>query len=236
MHRLLFTRRHAHLSRIPARSPPELARLIQQWSDSPPRPLSLNQFLSYAANLSKDSLIASAQYTVSELPRRLINRIQSFESLPYIVGTNPFISNILNGYRDSFQALATHPEVNTVDDNNAFIERLRHLVGRHSNDIATMAKGFHECTRYMSPVEISSFLDNTISARIAIRLIAEQHVAISEEFAKSRSKAHLGVVDLHCSPKTMIKMCASYVSELCDGTLGSSPPLKIDGDVDTTFA
>src|ERR1700754_1405203 len=217
------TRPYTHLSRIPARTPPEIARLMQECAERPPRPLSLKDFLSFAVSLSPDSVLDSARYTVSELPRRLIKRIQSFESLPYIVGTNPFISNILNGYRKSFQTLASHPDVQTITDNDTFTGRLRGLVSQHSNDIATMAKGFQECTRYMSPSEINTFLDSTISARIATRLIAEQHLAISEEFSRKGPKQHLGVVDMQCSPQKMIKMCASYVTELCEGTLGSSP-------------
>jgi 26S proteasome regulatory subunit T1 len=229
-------RQYAHLSRIPARTPHELAILMEEWSNRPPRPLALNKFLSFASSLSSESILASAEYTVSELPRRLIKRIQAFESLPYIVGTNPFIENILNGYRESFQALASHPFVETTEQNIAFIDKLRLLVGRHANDIATMAKGFQECTRYMSPTQIAAFLDSTIGARIAIRLIAEQHLAISEEFSRDAPKEHLGVVDLRCSPQRMIKMCGAYVTELCDGTFGSSPPLKIEGDADATFA
>jgi 26S proteasome regulatory subunit T1 len=142
----------------------------------------------------------------------------------------------LNGYRESFQILASHPDVQTTKDNDIFIERLQHLVSRHSNDIATMAKGFQECTRYMSPSEIATFLDSTINARIAIRLIAEQHLAISEDFYRKGPNQHLGVVDMQCSPQKMIKMCASYVTELCEGTLGSSPSLRLEGDVDSTFA
>ncbi|KAG8738722.1 26S proteasome regulatory subunit 7 [Ceratobasidium sp. 414] len=34
----------------------------------------------------------------------------------------------------------------------------------------------------------------------------------------------------------MVRMCAAFVSELCEATLGATPPLKIDGVVDATFA
>lgn len=45
----------------------------------------------------------------------------------------------------------------------------------------------------------------------------------------------IGVVDLQCSPKRMIKACAEFVSGLCEATYGRSPELVIDGATETTF-
>jgi 26S proteasome regulatory subunit T1 len=89
----------------------------------------------------------------------------------------------------------------------------------------------------MLPNEISTFLDATISARIALRLIAEQHIAISRALDDPVSELqHVGIVDMKCSPAEMIKMCTSYVSELCEATLGASPSITLEGTTDATFA
>ncbi|THH32484.1 hypothetical protein EUX98_g1684 [Antrodiella citrinella] len=100
-----------------------------------------------------------------------------------------------------------------------------------------MAKGFQECSRYMTPEEISSFLDSAIRNRLAVRLIAEQHIALSRALhdGGEKSKEYIGVIHLACSPKNMIRMCGSFVSELCEATFGAAPELIIDGDVDATF-
>lgn len=89
----------------------------------------------------------------------------------------------------------------------------------------------------MTPSQISNFLDQAIRNRISVRLIAEQHIALSRaikdpELANSTIN---GVVDMTCSPSEMIQRCGSFVSELCDATLGASPPLVIDGHPDATF-
>lgn len=34
----------------------------------------------------------------------------------------------------------------------------------------------------------------------------------------------------------MIGVCGSFVSDLCEATLGASPHIVIDGDADATFA
>ena len=89
----------------------------------------------------------------------------------------------------------------------------------------------------MSPQEISNFLDGVIRNRISIRLIAEQHIAVSQALKQPNSSAaSVGVVDMKCSPRAMIQMCGSFVTELCEATLGSSPAIVIDGLADATFA
>jgi 26S proteasome regulatory subunit T1 len=88
----------------------------------------------------------------------------------------------------------------------------------------------------MTPIQISDFLDGTIRNRISVRLIAEQHIAISQAIRSPQPPTNIGVVDLHCSPIKTIKSCESFVKELCDATLGESPSVVIDGHTDCTFA
>jgi len=96
---------------------------------------------------------------------------------------------------------------------------------------------FQECSRYMSPNQISDFLDGAIRNRISVRLIAEQHIALSHAMKDSqRNEVYVGVVNLACSPYDTIRMCESFVSELCNATLGASPSIVIDGYTDATFA
>jgi 26S proteasome regulatory subunit T1 len=90
----------------------------------------------------------------------------------------------------------------------------------------------------MTPEAISSFLDTTITSRIGLRLIAEQHIALSNSLKEPHTHDghRIGVVGLECSPERLIRMCASFVGSLSDATLGSSPETIIDGVVDATFA
>ena len=88
----------------------------------------------------------------------------------------------------------------------------------------------------MTPEQISEFLDSTIRNRIAVRLIAEQHIALSRSLAHGDDETHAGVVDFQCSPRELIEACGSFVSDLCEATLGASPQIVIDGDADAKFA
>jgi 26S proteasome regulatory subunit T1 len=88
----------------------------------------------------------------------------------------------------------------------------------------------------MSPIQISNFLDGAIRNRISVRLIAEQHIALSKALSELvEIDHHVGVVDAQCSPHQMIRMCGSFVSELCEATLGGSPEVIVDGNVNATF-
>jgi 26S proteasome regulatory subunit T1 len=93
----------------------------------------------------------------------------------------------------------------------------------------------------MSQTETSNFLDGAIRNRISVRLIAEQHLALSQaiknfEGNPGKKDKYVGVVDMICSPSEMIEACGSFVGELCDATLGVSPSIVIDGQTDATFA
>lgn len=115
----------------------------------------------------------------------------------------------------------------------------------------------------MTPQAIAAFLDQTITSRIGVRLIAEQHIAVSratQSLNLSLSQGahpHLtglgddsqitdvstanplmpgGIVDTACSPERMVRMCAAFVASMCDATFGASPEIEIDGVVDAKFA
>lgn len=91
----------------------------------------------------------------------------------------------------------------------------------------------------MSSEQISCFLDAAIRNRIAVRLIAEQHIVLSRALQNpnpEQANADVGIVDMALSPVEMIRMCSSFVSELCEATLGAAPSIVIDGATSATFA
>ncbi|KAK7043772.1 hypothetical protein VNI00_008384 [Paramarasmius palmivorus] len=198
--------------------------------------MNLSDLLAFGRpSVTTESVLASVSYALSEIPRRLATRVRSLEGLPFIVGTNPYIANTLAADRESFLWLATYPTPTTLDENADFAEELEEVIGRHANDIPTMAKGFQECSKYLSPSQVNEFLDGAIRNRLSVRLIAEQHVALSHAI-NSPERSNIGIVDMKCSPAQMIRMCGNFVSELCEATLGASPSIVIDGHADATFA
>ena len=92
----------------------------------------------------------------------------------------------------------------------------------------------------MKPGRVSEFLDGAIRSRIAVRFIAEQHIALTRALKLATRRGITversgGVVDYECSPVEMIHVCGSFVHDLCIGTFGTAPDIKIDGMTDVTF-
>jgi len=131
--------------------------------------------------------------------------------------------------------LAMYSTPQTLAENNTFTETLEELVEKHANDIPTLAKGFQECAKYMTNAQITEFLDGAIRNRISVRLIAEQHISLSRALVEP-GHYNPGIVQTNCSPADMVRMCGSFVSELCNATLGAAPTILIDGDEEAEFA
>lgn len=128
-------------SRTPEPAPPEVGHLLAAYAKHPPRPLTLGTLLATGRPLTSESVLTSVSYAQAEIPRRLATRIRSLEALPFIVGTNPYIARILDGFRNSFLWSATYPQVKNLEENAVFTAQLETLVRDHTNDIPTMAKG-----------------------------------------------------------------------------------------------
>ena len=84
-----------HSKRTPEAISPELKRLIDEFSQQSPRPLTLSTLLSFSQPLTPESLLQSASYVLEDIPRRLVRRVRALEKLPFIVGTNPYVSGVL---------------------------------------------------------------------------------------------------------------------------------------------
>lgn len=168
---------------------------------------------------------------------RLARRVDQFRSLPFIVGSNPYISKIAKLYASSFEDLASIPVIKTLQDNERFVEKLDEMVNSHSENIPTLARGFLECKKYMPSNAISMFLDGAIHSRIGIRLIAEQHLALSyaHKTGQTANPNSVGIIDTKVNAYELIQNCADFVGDLCESTLGVQPELDIEGDREATF-
>ncbi|KAJ5707689.1 hypothetical protein N7488_007490 [Penicillium malachiteum] len=227
----------------------EVARLAA----TPRRSLTLADLLQHGRPpLSKEALLASANFTLSLLPARLASRIQALRNLPYIIVSNPHMSKIYHNYLHSLSTLLPYQQrkITTFEEETQFGDVLADLVQTHSNTIPVLARGFLESRKYISPEDVTRFLDTHLRARIGTRLIAEQHLALHftsqpvvDEFSEKEKKSinsgssnYIGVIDTALQPARIIRSCEDFVSEICELKYGVRPGLEIGGDPDATFA
>lgn len=115
-----------------------------------------------------------------------------------------------------------------MKENEKFVKKLEKVVEDEADVLPLFAKGFQECKRYLSAEQIGSFLDKAIRARLSIRLLAEQHIALT----KGSESTKIGIVDTQLNVRDLIDRSARFVSDLCHGTYGTSPDWIIKGDLD----
>ncbi|KAJ5730700.1 Mitochondrial pyruvate dehydrogenase kinase [Penicillium malachiteum] len=229
----------------------EVARLAA----TPRRSLTLADLLQHGRPpLSKEALLASANFTLSLLPARLASRIQALRNLPFIIVSNPHMSKIYHNYLHSLSTLLPYQQrkITTFEEETQFGDVLADLVQTHTNTIPVLARGFLESRKYISAEDVTRFLDTHLRARIGTRLIAEQHLALhftsqpvvnesSEKNKKSPTdnpgpSNYIGVIDTALQPARIIRSCEDFVSEICELKYGVRPRLEIGGDPDATFA
>lgn len=168
--------------------------------------------------------------------------------------SNPYVSKIYQNYRHSLSTLLPYQQrrITTLEEENQFGEVLADLVQTHTNTIPILARGFLECRKYVSPADVTRFLDTHLRARIGTRLIAEQHLALHfasqpvNDEPPGRSKPssskeavpsnYIGVIDTALQPARIIRLCEDFVGEICELKYGVRPRLVIGGEPEASFA
>ncbi|KAK6542820.1 hypothetical protein TWF694_006761 [Orbilia ellipsospora] len=232
---------------------PSFDREVAQLAALPLHPLTLSDLVRFGKPpLSPDLLLASASFTLRVLPIRLARRIISLRNLPYIVVSNPHISQIYNNYLHSLRLLLSFPKNDfptTLKEEARFNDVLTEIVDTHRNTIPTLARGFSECKRYVNADSITDFLEEHLRARIGTRLLAEQHLALHDasltqdgrtlpgvQANDPKASTYIGTIDTHLNPTSIVKYCADFVGDICDLRYGERPTVIVDGMTDTKFA
>jgi signal transduction histidine kinase len=163
--------------------------------------------------------------------------------------SNPNISRIYNNYQHSLSTLLPWQgrTISNLEDEIRFTEVLAELVQTHTDTIPILARGFLECRKYISPSEVTRFLDEHLRARIGTRLVAEQHIALhfssTPHFDPAASPtpcpehpSYIGVIDTALRPASTVDSCGGFVADICELNYGVRPQWIVDGEPDTTFA
>lgn len=196
--------------------------------------------------LTTQQLLQSANFTLSILPARLAHRIQSLRNLPFIVVSNPHVSKIHSNYMHSLSTLLpwAEQEIKTLEEEVKFTEVMADLVQTHANTISILARGFLEARKYISPKNVTSFLDEHLRARIGTRLIAEQHLSLHFSSQPHCEVMHevednpgfIGVIDTKLKPARIVHHCANVVGEICELKYGVRPTVVVNGEPEYEFA
>jgi signal transduction histidine kinase len=174
------------------------------------------------------------------LPTRLAKRIEALKSLPYLVVRNENIARIHSNYKHSLETLMPWAEKEIVDleDEARFSDAMAELVRTHTDTIPILARGFAESRKYITPDEVTRFLDEHLRARIGTRLIGEQHLALHSASEPGQTENHgnfIGVIDTDLSPADVVRRCEMLVGDICEFRYGVRPRVELKGELGYTL-
>jgi pyruvate dehydrogenase kinase 2/3/4 len=233
-------------SRLFSTAPYRPVVVLDDWVAREARPISLRQLMVFGRSLTESRLISSANYVRTELPVRIAHRIRDMQQLPYVVVTNRHINEVYNMYYDVFDRLRKLKEIKTLDDNDELCQLIAGTLKAHLTVIPKLAIGILECGRLMNPKDLESFMNTMLKSRISRRVIAEQHLSLTETFnspyfspgAKLSESDFIGEVFIKCVAKDVVQRCAQGVRALARSTNAPGiqiPEIKVDGHLEASF-
>ncbi|KAK8058689.1 serine/threonine protein kinase [Apiospora phragmitis] len=220
-------------------------QVLDEWVAKEARPISLRQLMVFGRSLTESRLLSSANYVRTELPTRIAHRLRDMQRLPYVVVTNPHISDVYDLYYTAFDMFRRVKEIKTLDENDHFCQDIARMLRAHLSVIPKLAMGILECRGLMAQEKLDIFMNTILKSRISRRVIAEQHLALSETFnspwfspGAKVSEEFIGEVFLKCVAKDVIERCGTAVQELARSANPPDviiPEIRIDGHLGAAF-
>jgi pyruvate dehydrogenase kinase 2/3/4 len=207
--------------------------------------MSLRQLFFFGRNLTEARLLDSANYVRTELPTRLAHRLRDMQRLPYVVVTNPQLSLVYELYYKSFESFRRVPVVRSPADNDVLCKVIGESLKEHLAVIPNLVTGVLQCQEFVEPEIMDNFVQSMLRARISRRVIAEQHMALTETYnspwhipSPSSENDFVGEVLLRCNAKEVVERCGKIVQEICGAHEASGPAvpeIRIQGHTNATF-
>lgn len=188
------------------------------------------------------------------------------QTLPYCVVANSHFNEVYELYYEAFDKFRRVPEIRTLEENDAFCEVISDMLKKHLSVIPKLAMGILETSadgmlpskeldgfmnailRSVSAPTCSQEINHLLSClqRISRRVIAEQHLSLTETFhsptftsgVKVSDTEFIGKVFLKCNAADLIERCGRAVLDLARVAYGKDvvlPEIKLAGHLDANF-
>lgn len=190
------------------------------------------------------TLLRAAQFLHKELPIRFAHRIVELESLPFGLSETQSVQQVAAWYRSSFKELRECEAPVSIEDETKVKELIQSIYERHNSTLVTMAAGIQQFRReqgYADPrsdgmpqhmeKRVHKFLDAFFSARIGIRTLIEQHLALHDVM-----EGYVGIINTKLSPVQVCRMAAEDAQYMAEREFGDVPEVQIIGDEEFRFS
>lgn len=208
-----------------------MAQEIRRFCELPQRSITLAEM--FRAGQTPESLLENARLLHKELPIRLARRADELAKMPYgLSGMEP-VQRVRSWYVRSFNEMISMRAPATEADEAAFAAVLEGVLDRHSAVVPTMAQGILQLKDQIGAGAVDEcpflqdFLDRFYMARIGVRMLISQHVALH-----APANGFIGILGENVRPADEAEAAVENASRLCDRNYGRYPDVEIDGDLD----
>lgn len=218
--------------------------VLLNYSKKLPHPVSLRQLAGYGKKLTKQKVLASANFVRLELPIRLAMRIRDLQTLPFGVVNNFHLAQIYESYYHLFNAFRKIPQITTMADNDEFCTVISALLDQHVFNLSHLMMGALELSilENLPQNELNLFMSSMLRSRISRRVIVEEHLSLTEIHKthpyQENPPDYIGEIFQQCNAKEHFEIVGALVAESMTDLFPNKenmPDLIIDGDVNTSF-
>ncbi|KAF8071299.1 hypothetical protein HT031_001382 [Scenedesmus sp. PABB004] len=204
---------------------------VEKYAEMPLVTLTLEHMLRLGRNAPSDPsrVVQSAQFVQEELPKRLARRLLDLQLLPHLVVTNPHIKRVYTSYYHAFETLRRHPRVECTADDAPFCALLRRLVDEHGPLLDLLARGLAEvrAKRLVGrALELDNFLDAMLRSRISRRVMAEQHLHLT-----NARPGFIGSIATALDVAGALGFAGERARQVCSEAYGVAPEVELSGDL-----
>lgn len=197
------------------------SKVLDEYISQPINASTLRDFIFFGRQMNTSRLLKSANWVHNELLVRLAHRIRDFQQLPFFVGKNTHIEFVYRLYWGAFETLRQFPTIKNQDDNVRFCQVLKSLLEDGLLVVPQLAQGLSESATYYAPDQndLDLFLNRMLRSRISRRILAEQHLALTEacedHFDNSMGfgDGYVGIIYVHCSAKELVERAKALVNQ-----------------------
>ncbi|KAL1755096.1 branched-chain alpha-ketoacid dehydrogenase [Schizophyllum commune] len=219
---------------------------LEAYASKETKRLTLRQLVFFGRSMNTERLLTSANYVRTELPVRIAHRIRDLQALPYVVVTQEGIARVYEAcptqrrtllHSPNGRRFRKYPPINTLEENNEFCRFLAGLLNDHATVIPLLSLGLSLSSPYMSPDALDAFMKRMLVSRISRRVLAEHHIALTNNFNGHRLYArdpHVGVIFTGLNVARSVEHCAKLLRRRPSER--GWPEVHLSGHMDTKFA
>lgn len=244
VHRILVFPRHESTARHFYQN-----RQLELYASKEAQRLTLRQLVFYGRHMNEERLIKSANYVRTELPVRIAHRLRDLQALPYVVVTQEGVARVYELYWSAFEKFRRYPPITSLSENEKFCEFVGGLLNEHATVIPNLSLGLSLSSPYLAPEQLDSVMRRMLISRISRRVLAEHHIALTENFMGQREKQligepHVGIIYTGLKVKKSIARCVELLRQRptwVEDFQGEEihvrhwPEVIVDGQLDTQF-